>query len=560
MKEEIETTVAYHQASKHNFKAYAPRPLFLDMLNKPDPFLNYSGTQLLLLDKWSEKQIEAEVLPAYEQAFSPEELKSSELNKENISRLFFDSFAISAWKQAGATKWPLRVNPSSGNLHPTEVYLLSSPVSGLLNSPSVCHYAPLPHALELRAEFSLETWELLSSGFPEGTFFVGLTSIYWRVSWKYGLRAFRYANHDIGHAIAALTFAAAGLGWKTSLLADMDSEELVELFGMSGRCGPEKEEPACLLAVYPAGDTCTTTKLPSAAISAFKNVSWEGSPNSLSPKHVEWIGIEKAASATRKRNTGYLEKKRELTPEMQAVSRFTVNDSDIGSSIRSDLEMPPLRKVIRERRSAIEMDNSAYMEKETFYRMLRKTLPEENLIFNTLAFGSFTHLLLFVNRVKDILPGLYIFLRKPAEKERLKAAIRPDFIWDKPENCPPDLEFYLLMEETLYDFAAQLSCGQRKAADACFTACMLSEFEGPLNKFGSWIYPYLFWECGILGQLLYLEAEANGLRGCGIGCFFDDPVHETIGLKGLEYQDLYHFIVGSPLQDIGVITLPAYEE
>ncbi|OEU41635.1 hypothetical protein BGV40_13840 [Methanosarcina sp. Ant1] len=556
MKAELETILEYHQASKHNFKAYAPGPRHLDMPIKPDPFLNYYGTQLLVLDKWSEEQIEAEVFPAYEQAFSPEELKPSELNKENISRLFFDSFAISAWKKAGGTKWPLRVNPSSGNLHPTEVYILSGHVQGLMKSPSVCHYAPLPHALELRAEFSPETWELLSSGFPEGTFFVGLTSIYWRVSWKYGLRAFRYANHDIGHAIAALTFAAAGLGWKTSLLADMSSEELAELLGMSGREGPEKEEPACLLAVYPAGETCTAGKVSSTAVSAFKNISWEGVPNTLSPRQVEWVGIEKAASASRKGETDYLEKKQELKPGIQAVSHLTVKDYNA----LSDLEMPPLRRVIRGRRSAIEMDNSAYMEKETFYEILQKTLPENNPIFNTLAFGSFTHLLLFVNRVKDLLPGLYIFLRKPAEKERFKAAIRPDFLWDKPENCPPGLEFYLLMEETFYDFAAQLSCGQRKAADACFTVCMLSEFEEPLNKFGSWIYPYLFWECGILGQLLYLEAEANGLKGCGIGCFFDEPLHEAIGLKGLEYQDLYHFVVGSPLQEIGVRTLPAYEE
>jgi len=556
MKAELETILEYHQASKHNFKAYAPGPRHLDMPIKPDPFLNYYGTQLLVLDKWSEEQIEAEVFPAYEQAFSPEELKPSELNKENISRLFFDSFAISAWKKAGSTKWPLRVNPSSGNLHPTEVYLLSGHVQGLLKSPSVCHYAPLTHTLELRAEFSPETWELLSSGFPEGTFFVGLTSIYWRVSWKYGLRAFRYANHDIGHAIAALTFAAAGLGWKTSLLTDMSSEELAELLGMSGREGPEKEEPACLLAVYPAGETCTAGKVPFTAFSAFKNISWKGVPNTLSPRQVEWVGIEKAASASRKGETDYLEKKQELKPGIQAVSHLTVKDY----KARSDLEMPPLRRVIRGRRSAIEMDNSAYMEKETFYEILQKTLPENNLIFNTLAFGSFTHLLLFVNRVKDFLPGLYIFLRKPAEKERFKAAIRPDFLWDKPENCPPGLDFYLLMEETFYDFAAQLSCGQRKAADACFTVCMLSEFEEPLNKFGSWIYPYLFWECGILGQLLYLEAEANGLKGCGIGCFFDEPLHEAIGLKGLEYQDLYHFVVGSPLQEIGVRTLPAYEE
>ncbi len=558
MKEELEEILAYHQASKHNFKAYAPGPHHLDMPIKPDPFLNYQGARLLSLEKWSEEQIEAEVFPAYEQAFSPEKLKPLELSEKNISRLFFDSFAISAWKKAGGTKWPLRVNPSSGNLHPTEVYLLSGPVQGLLKNPAVCHYVPLPHAFELRAEFPQETWELLSSGFPKGTFFVGLSSIYWRVSWKYGLRAFRYANHDIGHAIAALTFAAAGLGWKTSLLADMSTEDIAELLGISERRGPEKEEPVCLLAIYPAGENCIQGKITSSAVPAFRKLSWEGTPDRLSPKHVEWMGIEKAASAARKGETDYcIEKKQESSPGIQNAPSLKVS----GSDSMSDLEIPTsLRNIIHKRRSAIEMDNSAYMEKEVFYEMLQKTLPEKNPIFNSLGFGSFTHLLLFVNRVKDLLPGLYILLRKPGEKERFKAAIRPDFLWEKPENCPSDLEFYLLMEEELHDFIAQLSCSQRKAADACFTACMLSEFEKPLNKFGSWMYPYLLWECGFLGQLLYLEAETKGMKGCGIGCFFDDPVHEAIGLKGLEYQNLYHFAVGYPLQEIGVITLPAYKE
>ncbi len=32
--------------------------------------------------------------------------------------------ALSAWKQHGASKWSLRVNPSSGNLHPTEAYAI----------------------------------------------------------------------------------------------------------------------------------------------------------------------------------------------------------------------------------------------------------------------------------------------------------------------------------------------------------------------------------------------------------------------------------------------------
>ena len=397
-----------------------------------NPFLNYNGAQLLSLDKWSDEEIKYEIFPAYEQAFSPEKLEPSELNAKTISRLFFDSFAISVWKKAEGTKWPLRVNPSSGNLHPTEVYLLSGPVNGLIKSPSVCHYAPLPHALELRAEFSLDTWKLLSSGFPKGTFFVGFASIYWRVSWKYGLRAFRYAQHDIGHAIAALTFAAAGLGWKTSLLADMGSEEIAGLLGISGRKGPEKQEPACLLAVYPAGETCNRGKVTSSAVSAFETLSWKGVPNILSPKHVEWIGIEKAASAAQKTETDYLEKKDELIPDTQVVSSLKVNNS----KNLSDLETVPLRSVIRKRRSALEMNNSAYMEKEAFYEMLQKTLPVNNPIFNPLAFGSFTHLLLFVNRVKDLLPGLYIFLRKPAEKERFKAASQAGFLMGKTEKLP----------------------------------------------------------------------------------------------------------------------------
>jgi len=409
MTAELDAILAYHQASKHNFKTYAPGPHRMDMSIKPDPFLNYHGTRLLDLEIWSDEQIKAETFPAYEQAFSPEKLKPSELNAKSISMLFFDSFAISAWKMAGGTKWSLRVNPSSGNLHPTEVYLLSGPVKELLKNPSVCHYAPLPHALELRTEFSPATWKLLISGFPEGTFFVGLSSIFWRVSWKYGLRAFRYAQHDIGHAIAALTFAAAGLGWKTSLLADMSSEDIAALLGISGEKDPEKQYPACLLAVYPAGKTCTSSRIPSGAITAFKNLSWEGVPKSLSSGHVEWVGIEKAASAAQKQGTDFLEKREgsreepieepiegsreepieEPKSNMQAASSLkTRNFRNL-----SELETVPLRGVIRGRRSAIEMNNSAYLKNETFYAMLRRTLPKNNPIFNSLAFGSFTHLL-----------------------------------------------------------------------------------------------------------------------------------------------------------------------
>ncbi|HSG23671.1 MAG TPA: nitroreductase family protein, partial [Azonexus sp.] len=73
-------------------------------------------------------------------------------------------------------------------------------------------------------------------------------------------------------------------------------------------------------------------------------------------------------------------------------------------------------------------------------------------------------------------------------------------------------------------------------------------------------YRNLLREAGLVGQALYLEAEAAGVRGTGIGCFFDDPVHQLIGLAGQRYQSVYHFTVGTPINDERIETGPPYPQ
>ena len=51
---------------------------------------------------------------------------------------------------------------------------------------------------------------------------------------------------------------------------------------------------------------------------------------------------------------------------------------------------------------------------------------------------------------------------------------------------------------------------------------------------------------------------AAGVRSTGIGCYFDDAFHELLGLKGDEFQDLYHFTVGGAVEDRRLMTLPPY--
>ena len=86
---------------------------------------------------------------------------------------------------------------------------------------------------------------------------------------------------------------------------------------------------------------------------------------------------------------------------------------------------------------------------------------------------------------------------------------------------------------------------------------MIARFGAVVEK-TPWRYPTLFWEAGMIGQVLYLEAEAQGVRGTGIGCYFDDPMHEILGLRNHAYQSLYHFTVGGAVEDPRLTTQPPY--
>lgn len=71
-------------------------------------------------------------------------------------------------------------------------------------------------------------------------------------------------------------------------------------------------------------------------------------------------------------------------------------------------------------------------------------------------------------------------------------------------------------------------------------------------------YRLLLQEAGLLGQSLYLEAEAAGHRGTGIGCFFGDALHELLGITGSRLQTLYHFTLGSAIDDARITSKPPY--
>src|SRR5205823_3528423 len=155
--------------------------------------------------------------------------------------------------------------------------------------------------------------------------------------------------------------------------------------------------------------------------------------------------------------------------------------------------------------------------------------------------------------------GLYFLERNATVHEAFKAACRDTFAWQRVADAPEHLRLYLLAEGDLRQVAQTVSCHQEIAADGAFSLGMIAEFGDRIRERGAWWYRRLFWEAGVLGHVLYLEAEAAGVRSTGIGCYFDDEMHALLGIGDHSWQSLYHFTLGGAMDDPRLSTLPPYE-
>jgi len=299
---ELEAVMRYHERSKHHFNRYARGPGELDWANQPDPFRRYAGAALTRLPILGPE--EEPVSPAYESLYARGAVPGEPVNLHTLSRLLEYALALSAWKQAGGTRWALRVNPSSGNLHPTEGYVLIGGIAELGEGPGLFHYAPAEHGLERRADCPEALLARLMRGFPPQAFLLGLSSVYWREAWKYGERAFRYCQHDAGHAIGTVRIAAAALGWSARVLDATADESIDALLGLDRGAdfeGAERESAELVMALWPGEAETETSSLDGDAVQELKSQRWYGKANRLSAGDpVPYEAIDRVAAASRK--------------------------------------------------------------------------------------------------------------------------------------------------------------------------------------------------------------------------------------------------------------------
>lgn len=504
----LSTVLDYHNRTKHHAHRYAASLGYMDWSTQPNPFRSYRDAQSIPL-------VFSHINPPFHLLFEPDGLPKAPACLESLSHLLRYSLGLAAIKQQGDASWALRCNASSGNLQPTECYVIAPPTSGLSDFYTLSHYAPKTHSLEV-----LHTFENAVEGMGENGYLVILSSVIWREAWKYGERCWRYCQLDAGHAQEALRLSAKSLGWNSTQLG-ADTSALSKVCGLDQleRFHPDElESPDMLLWISPE-DAPSSLVLPvTPKLSSVANI--------LSPAHHPWpilAVIDEATQGT-------------YQPSQPLTTKRSTPQPSKGSS-----------EIFIKRRSAQAMDSSS-ITKEQFVQLLNAC--------DDLHDTSDVHFVLFVHRVIGLESGLYLFVRNRDELAGLRESLGQDFEWKEQDEL--DNRLFLLRAGDYRGAAKMISCNQDIAKDSAFSMGMLCRFATTLEEQGSPAYKHLYHECGALGQMLYCEATTMGLSATGIGCFLDDEMHQLLGITNERYQSLYHFTIGRAIIDTRLATLEPY--
>ena len=197
----------YHATTKHSYNSVRTNPNRLAWENQPSTYKIY-----------------------------PQSYEKSKLILENEEDRFLYYIAgLTSKKSYPSGEYYLRINPSAGALYPNELYFQVRGVEGRENG--IYHYEVSTASVTLLK--SINDHEGLEPYFGYETAMQGylflVSAIYYRSSWKYKNRAFRYCLLDAGHLLGSIEASALLKGKSVQINYTIEREKLNRMFGFEER-------------------------------------------------------------------------------------------------------------------------------------------------------------------------------------------------------------------------------------------------------------------------------------------------------------------------------------
>lgn len=461
----------------------------LDWSNKPISFKTYQGLKnIKLLEETERPQQNLSDLFTYNQ---PEQANNS-VNLENLSRILRLSHCLTRKEKFGGGYFYFRNVASAGALYPFETYVEAFQVENL--EQGLYHHSVADQSItQLRigdcSELASSAINFRSSDNPVVVFF--LSAIFFRSSWKYRDRAFRYHLLDTGHLSENLLLALKCHELKFEISYDFNDEKVNEFIGI------DTKREACL-----------------ATIGVF---STEAGPN-ITDKAQEFSSVDlKQFSRCAAQETRYAvineilsltSKKKEYQDE-NLDKKGIQCASSIGEAVKpipfdNTPELMTYSQAILQRRSRRNFIRKP-ISGATFSWLLN-LLREGDKTGRRIKWQDFLSIGVLIADVQGIDPGFYSF----ESTNRELRLVRPGF----------------LMEEM-----AHICLDQAWLSNCSSHFLFMSDLVAVEHRLGPRAYRYAMIEAGRMGQRLYLAAESIKFGCCGIGAFYDQEARQFLNLS-----------------------------
>ena len=197
----------YHEATKHSYNSVRTNPNQLAWEDQPSTYKNY-----------------------------PNSYKKVKLDLEEVEDNFLYHIAgLTEKRTYPSGEYYLRINPSAGALYPNELYFQVRGVEG--KEDGIYHYEVSSSSLTLLQNINDD--EGLEPYFDYKTAMKGylflVSAIYYRSSWKYKNRAFRYCLLDAGHLLGSIEASALLKPHAVQMVYNIQREKLNCIFGFKER-------------------------------------------------------------------------------------------------------------------------------------------------------------------------------------------------------------------------------------------------------------------------------------------------------------------------------------
>lgn len=494
------TSLTYHLATSYDRNTLKSNTL--DRANKPAVFKTYPGSYKIDLAAprpFPEKSL-------WDIHASGKASKQS-VDLSTLSFILDLTYALTAKARHADGIFYYRSTASAGALYPIELYVGAYDVAGI--NTGFYHFdikhrqlAEIHH--EVSRISSTNTGKQKTGGAVIASFFI--TAVFFRSSWKYRQRAYRYVLLDAGHLLHNLFLALAALGIPHTCRLDFHDNNMNAMLGL------DETFEACLCCVHihsgsgkifhPEKSLLFTDKL-------FQPL--DKTPTSdagIPPLLIHEIHRSGKTTPPFTQNSPMAPLDIGIQPEKWIKTpHFTRSPNEI--------RYPQAVFFRRSKRNFIKRP----IKSGVLFKLLELFQTSTEPSFLSPTDGVFPIVpAILVNSVYGIKPGLYL--------------------------C--DVKHHRLGLVTSGDFAstmASICLEQRWLRNASVHFLFLTNLSWIDASWGARGYRYAMIKAGELGQSLYVGATALGLGCCGIGAIFDSEARTLLGLNPNSFL-LYLVAVG----------------